>query len=54
MKNAYECREEFTAEGKCLKRERTVGPIVPWTLVAIIGIVFGKALSPSIWQLFKP
>jgi hypothetical protein len=56
MNNAYECKETFSREGKCLKRERTVGAIVPWSLVTLAGLVMGHfiQLPGSFWQFFKP
>ena len=51
MKNAYECKEEFSRNGKCLKRERAIGPIV-----ALTAFLTGKALvnlPPSFWGFFR-
>lgn len=59
MKNAYEFREHYGRDGKCTLRERVVGPIVPWCIVAVVvvlaSVLTGKALTiPStFWQLFK-
>jgi hypothetical protein len=56
LRNAYECREEFGRDGKCSKRERTIGPIVIWGIVALVALVMGKGLvsiPPSFWDLFK-
>ncbi|MGO9228629.1 MAG: hypothetical protein ACLQKA_05370 [Bryobacteraceae bacterium] len=55
MKNAYELKEHFSKDGKCLSRERTIGPIVVWAIVAIIALVAGKALSlPTVfWHGFR-
>ena len=56
MKNAYEYKEEFSPEGKRLKRELNVGPIVPWTIVALTALITGKAIASipsSFWEFFK-
>jgi hypothetical protein len=56
MKNAYECKEEFSRNGKCLKRERAIGPIVVWAIVALTAFLTGKALvnlPPSFWGFFR-
>jgi hypothetical protein len=45
MKNAYEHREQFSVDGKCLKRERKIGPIVAWMIVAILALILGKAIG---------
>ena len=56
MKNAYECKEQFGADGRRLKRERAVGPIVPWCIVVLVAILLGQALDiPAVaWKLFRP
>ena len=54
MNHAYHIKEEFSRDGKCLKRERTVGAVVPWMVVAILAIMTGSAfIPPSFWGLFK-
>ncbi|HEY1183095.1 MAG TPA: hypothetical protein VGE89_02855 [Bryobacteraceae bacterium] len=55
VKNAYECREEYGRDGKCLKRERAIGPIVAWMIVALVALIAGKALGlPTVfWQALK-
>ena len=55
MKNAYECKERFNREGKCLSRERTVGPIVVWAIVVLIAMATGQLLNiPAVfWHLFR-
>lgn len=55
MKNAYECREQFSREGKYLRRERAIGPIVVWAIVVLIAMATGQLLNiPSaFWHLFK-
>jgi hypothetical protein len=56
MKNAYEVREEFSRDGKCLKRERNLGPIVAWAIVALVALISGRAViqfPPSFWEFFK-
>jgi hypothetical protein len=56
MQNAYECKEEFGKDGKCLKRERAIGPIVPWSIVALVALLAGKALvsiPPSFWEFLR-
>jgi len=42
MRNAYEIRETYSREGKCLRRERAIGPIVPWAIVALATLLTGK------------
>jgi hypothetical protein len=56
MRNAYECKEEYGRGGKCVRRERVVGAIVPWSIVAILALWLGNAwtVPSSIWQVFKP
>ena len=51
---AYQCKEEFTPDGKRLvRRERVVGGIVIWGIVAIIAIASGYAfLPPAFWNSF--
>jgi hypothetical protein len=55
MKNAYECKEQFNGEGKCLSRERAIGPIVIWAIVVLIAMATGQQLDlPSIFsRLFR-
>lgn len=59
MKNAFEFREHYGRDGTCTLRERVVGPIVPWCLVAILVVLASTitghplALSPSFWQLLS-
>ena len=54
MRNAYEIREEFDSRGRCLKRERTIGPGVPWMVVALAAMCAGKDfLPPSFWQFLR-
>ena len=55
MRNAYESEEKFTPDGKCVERRRAIGPIVPWSIVALAALVAGKALvnlPPSFWDFF--
>jgi hypothetical protein len=55
MRNAYEIRETFSKEGKRLSRERAIGPIVPWAIVALATLLSGKgivSLPASLWQFF--
>jgi hypothetical protein len=54
MNNAYEVREHYSKEGHCIKRERTIGAIVPWAVVIGIALATGKAvtLPAAFWQLF--
>ncbi|MGA2715045.1 MAG: hypothetical protein ABSG41_18250 [Bryobacteraceae bacterium] len=55
MKNAYEFREHFNGDGKCISRERAIGPIVIWAIIAIVAMATGHPLNiPSVWQYFKP
>jgi hypothetical protein len=57
VKNAYECKVEYSRDGKRLtKRERSIGPIVPWSIVALVALLMGRAvieLPPSFWSFFK-
>jgi hypothetical protein len=53
MRNAYECKEEFACDGKCLKRERRIGPVVAWMIVALAALILGKQIPSWFWQLFK-
>ena len=44
MQNAYEYKEEYSADGKRLvRRERSVGPSVPWAIVLILALALGRA-----------
>jgi len=54
MKNAFEFKEEFSRDGKCLKRERAIGPIVVWAIVVLVAMATGQLLNiPSAcWHLF--
>ena len=55
MKNAYECNEQFSRDGKCLNRERRIGPIVPWAIVVILALLLGKALdAPALLEYAHP
>jgi len=53
VKNAYECKEEYSPNGKCLKRERAIGPIVPWAVVVVLAILAGYSLPAAFWQMVK-
>jgi hypothetical protein len=55
MKNAYECKEQFSRDGKCLRRERAIGPIVVWAIVVLIAMATGQLLNipDAFWHLFK-
>ncbi len=56
MKSAYTFREEFSREGKCLKRERDIGAIVPWSIIALVGLLTGRTLlglPASFWDFLK-
>jgi hypothetical protein len=56
MQKAYECKVEYSRDGKCLRREWSVGAIVPWALVALVAIWSGHALvslPASFFQIFK-
>lgn len=44
MKNAYECREEFNERGRCIKRERCIGPIIPWSIIAFLALSSGRSI----------
>lgn len=56
MRNAYECKEEYGRDGKCVRRERAIGAIVPWSIVAVLALLLGKALTlpNDLWQALKP
>lgn len=53
MKNAYECKEQFSKDGKCIKRERAIGPIVVWAIVVLIGMVTGLNIPAALGNLFR-
>jgi hypothetical protein len=54
VKSAYECKVEYSRDGKCLKKEWSVGAIVPWALVAIAGLIWGgRSIPTSFWQFLK-
>jgi len=56
MQKAYEWKEEFNREGKCLRREWSVGAIVPWSVVSLVALIKHQAIlsvPAAIWQLFK-
>jgi hypothetical protein len=56
MKNAYEYKEILDLDGKCLRRERAIGGIVVWAIVAILALLLGKPLDVvnGIGHLFRP
>jgi hypothetical protein len=47
VQKAYECKVEYGRDGKCIRREWSVGAIVPWAIVALVALFTGKALLPS-------
>jgi hypothetical protein len=56
VRNLYESKEKFGRDGRCTERERAVGPIVAWMVVAIIGLLTRQALvglPPTFWEFFK-
>jgi len=56
MHKAYERKEEFSSDGKCLRREWSVGAIVPWALVVLVAILRDVAMlpiPPSLLEIFK-
>lgn len=55
MNNAYECEEEFGKGGRCVKRKRSIGAIVPWAIVATVGVVYGQAVGipAAFWNFFQ-
>lgn len=53
VKNAYECKEKYNRDGQCLTRERVVGPIVVWAVVALAALFLGRAMPTSFWQFLK-
>ena len=54
--NAWECKEEFSPDGKRrIRRERSIGGIVVWGVVAIVlGLLGGSYIPPSFWKFLKP
>jgi len=59
VRNAYELREDYGRDGKCTHRERNIGPIVPWCIVAILALLVSiltskaPAIPGTFWQLLK-
>ena len=55
MKNAYEMKEYYSKDGKCLRRERAIGPIVIWAVVALAAIIAGRTpnVPTSLLHLLK-
>ena len=56
MRNAYESREEFDSRGRCLKRERMIGPSVPRMIIILVvaGLGAGAAkLPPDLVDFFR-
>lgn len=55
VKNAYEVREQYGKDGKCIKRERIIGPIVVWAIVVLIAMAAGQLTYVPFqsWHLFK-
>lgn len=55
MKNALEYREEFTPDGKLLKREAVAGPAFVAGIVAVVSMFLGVSLDlPAVfWKIFK-
>jgi hypothetical protein len=53
MQNAYECKEEYSADGnRLVRRERSIGPGVPWAIVFIVALVLGRAfITVPPWPL---
>ena len=53
MHKAYECKEEFSPDGKRLvRRERSVGGVVVFAIIALVEVWRGQVVSPvSFWQL---
>ncbi len=49
MKNAYEREEEFSPEGKCLRRKTVLGPSVIAGLLALCGLLSGKPIDWATW-----
>ncbi|HEY7414842.1 MAG TPA: hypothetical protein VH593_06595 [Ktedonobacteraceae bacterium] len=57
MRPAWEYKVEFSERGKCIKREYSIGPIVPWMIVALTALAIGAYLGVlpiGPWDLFKP
>ena len=56
MQKAFERGEEYTRDGKCLKREWSIGPIVPWAIVALVALLTRQALvslPAPFWEFVK-
>lgn len=53
MHKAYECKEEFSPDGKRLvRRERSVGGVVVFAVIVLVEVWRGQVVSPvSFWQL---
>jgi hypothetical protein len=50
VNKAYECKVEYSRDGKCIRRERSVGAVVPGSIVALIGLWTGTTLfNPPLW-----
>jgi hypothetical protein len=55
MQKALERTRKFNAKGDLIEESFSIGPIIPWAIVAIIALFAGKALvniPPSFWTLF--
>ena len=54
MKNAYECKETYSRDGKCVRRERAIGPIVVLAIILIIAMLTGTpVVGMNVWQWLK-
>jgi hypothetical protein len=53
VKNAYEYKGEYDRQGKCLKKEFAIGPIVPFAIITALVWLFGRTPPDNFWQLFK-
>ena len=53
VKYAYEYKGEYDRQGKCLKKELAIGPIVPCAIILALAWLFGRTPPDNLWQVFK-
>jgi hypothetical protein len=55
LRNAVEWRIEYTGDGRLERKEWAVGPIVPWSIVALVALFTGKAMGlPQLfWEFLR-
>jgi hypothetical protein len=56
VKNAWEHTREYSCDGKVIKNQWIVGPIIPWSIVALAALWMGHGIipiPPSFWDFFK-